>query len=34
VAKVEAIGPKAFVTDLPMLENRFQFARHLKGLKV
>jgi sulfopyruvate decarboxylase subunit beta len=34
VAKVEAIGPKAFVTDLPMLENRFQFARHLKGLGV
>jgi sulfopyruvate decarboxylase subunit beta len=33
VAKVEAVGPKAFVTDLPMLENRFQFARYLKGLK-
>jgi sulfopyruvate decarboxylase subunit beta len=33
VAKVEAVGPKAFVTDLPMLENRFQFARHLKNLK-
>jgi sulfopyruvate decarboxylase subunit beta len=33
VAKVEAVGPKAFVTDLPMLENRFQFARHLKHLK-
>ena len=33
VAKVEAVGPKAFVTDLPMLENRFQFARHLKSLK-
>jgi len=32
VAKVEAIGPKAFVTDLPLLENRFQFARHLKSL--
>jgi sulfopyruvate decarboxylase subunit beta len=32
VAKVEAVGPKAFVTDLPMLENRFQFARHLKNL--
>ncbi len=30
VAKVEAIGPKAFVTDLPLLENRFQFARHLR----
>lgn len=33
VAKVEAVGPKAFVTDLPLLENRFQFARHLKTLK-
>ncbi len=32
VAKVEAVGPKAFVTDLPLLENRFQFARHLKRL--
>lgn len=30
VAKVEAVGPKAFVTDLPLLENRFQFARHLQ----
>jgi sulfopyruvate decarboxylase subunit beta len=33
VAKVEAIGPKAFVTDLPLLENRFQFARHLRGMR-
>ncbi len=32
VAKVEAVGPKAFVTDLPMLENRFQFARHLRSM--
>ena len=32
VAKVEAVGPKAFVTDLPMLENRFQFARYLRSL--
>ncbi len=30
VAKVEARGPAAFVTDLPLLENRFQFARYLK----
>ncbi|HEX2443416.1 MAG TPA: thiamine pyrophosphate-dependent enzyme [Vicinamibacterales bacterium] len=30
VAKVEAVGPKAFVTDLGLLENRFQFARHLR----
>jgi sulfopyruvate decarboxylase subunit beta len=30
VAKVEAIGPKQFVTDLGLLENRFEFARYLK----
>ncbi|MFW6075111.1 MAG: thiamine pyrophosphate-dependent enzyme [Chloroflexota bacterium] len=30
VAKVEAVGPAGFVTDLPLLENRFQFARYLK----
>ena len=29
VAKVEAIGPKAFVTDLSLLENRYQFQRYL-----
>ncbi len=29
VAKVEAKGPSAFVTDLPLLENRFQFQRWL-----
>jgi sulfopyruvate decarboxylase subunit beta len=29
VAKVEAVGPAAFVTDLGLLENRFQFQRHL-----
>jgi len=33
VAKVEAKGPTGFVTDLPLLENRFQFARHLRSLK-
>jgi sulfopyruvate decarboxylase subunit beta len=32
VAKVEAVGPAAFVTDLALLENRFQFARHLREL--
>lgn len=32
VAKVEAVGPKAFVTELGLLENRFEFARHLKGI--
>jgi sulfopyruvate decarboxylase subunit beta len=31
VAKVEAKGPPIFLTDLPLLENRFQFARHLKN---
>jgi sulfopyruvate decarboxylase subunit beta len=31
VAKVEAKGPPVFLTDLPLLENRFQFARHLKN---
>jgi sulfopyruvate decarboxylase subunit beta len=30
VAKVEATGPRAFVTDLPLLENRFQFQRCLR----
>ena len=30
VAKVEAVGPAAYVTDLSLLENRYQFARHLK----
>lgn len=34
VAKVEAKGPPAFLTDLPLLENRFQFARHLRGMKL
>src|SRR5215211_6990045 len=33
VAKVEAVGPKAFVTDLPMLENRFQFQRYLRDMQ-
>jgi len=32
VAKVEAKGPSAFVTDLGLLENRFQFKRHLSDL--
>ena len=30
VAKVEAKGPSKFVTDLPLLENRFQFKRWLQ----
>ena len=32
VAKVEAVGPAAFVTDLSLLENRYQFERHLREL--
>src|SRR5438045_682407 len=31
VAKVAAIGPKSFHMDLPLLENRFQFKRHLQA---
>ena len=30
VAKVEAVGPKGFVTDLSLLENRYQFQRYLR----
>ncbi len=33
VAKVEARGPAVFLTDLPLLENRFQFQRYLKEAK-
>lgn len=29
VAKVEAVGPSQYVTDLSLLENRFQFQRYL-----
>jgi sulfopyruvate decarboxylase subunit beta len=29
VAKVEAVGPSGYVTDLSLLENRFQFQRYL-----
>ena len=32
VAKVDAVGPKGFVTDLSLLENRFEFQRHLSRL--
>jgi sulfopyruvate decarboxylase subunit beta len=31
VAKVEAAGPSGYVTDLALLENRFQFQRYLKS---
>jgi hypothetical protein len=30
VAKVSTAGPKSFLMDLPLLENRFQFQRWLK----
>ena len=33
VAKVEAVGPKGYVTELSLLENRFQFKRHIEKLK-
>jgi len=32
VAKVEPVGPASYFIDLHMLENRFQFERHLRGL--
>src|SRR5215471_16771311 len=32
VAKVEATGPKAYVTDLSLLENRFQFKQYIQKL--
>ncbi|HLW52770.1 MAG TPA: thiamine pyrophosphate-dependent enzyme [Candidatus Angelobacter sp.] len=32
VAKVEAAGPKGYVTDLALLENRFQFKRFIERL--
>lgn len=31
VAKAEAVGPSGYVTDLSLLENRFQFARSLRS---
>jgi sulfopyruvate decarboxylase subunit beta len=31
VAKVEAKGPSGYVTDLSLLENRFQFQRYLRS---
>ncbi len=32
VAKVEAVGPKGYVTELSLLENRFQFRRHIQKI--
>ena len=31
VAKVDAVGPSRYVTDLSLLENRFQFQRYLRS---
>jgi sulfopyruvate decarboxylase subunit beta len=33
IAKVEASGPAAYVTDLSLLENRFQFRRHIQSIQ-
>jgi len=33
IGKVEATGPAAYVTSLTLLENRFQFRRHIQSLK-
>ncbi len=33
VSKVEAVAPKSFHMDLPLLENRFQFKRYLEALQ-
>jgi sulfopyruvate decarboxylase subunit beta len=33
VSKVEAVGPKSFHMDLPLLENRFQFVRSLQTMR-
>lgn len=33
IAKVEATGPSGYVTDLLLLENRFQFRRYIQSFK-
>jgi sulfopyruvate decarboxylase subunit beta len=33
IAKVAATGPSGYVTDVSLLENRFQFKRHIQSLK-
>ncbi len=33
IAKVEPTGPAVYVTDLALLENRFQFQRYIQSLK-
>jgi sulfopyruvate decarboxylase subunit beta len=32
ITKVEAVGPKGYVTELALLENRFQFKRYIERL--
>ena len=33
VAKVDAVGPSGYVTELSLLENRYQFQRYLRDLQ-
>jgi sulfopyruvate decarboxylase subunit beta len=33
IAKVQATGPSGYVTDLSLLENRFQFQRYVQSLR-
>jgi len=33
IAKVAATGPSGYITDLSLLENRFQFRRYIQSLK-
>lgn len=33
VAKVAAVGPKSYITGLSLLENRYEFQRHLRTLR-
>ncbi len=33
ISKVEAVGPRSFHMDLPLLENRFQFKRALEAMR-
>ena len=33
IAKVDAVGPAGYVTDLSLIENRFQFSRHARSLR-
>ena len=33
VAKVDAVGPSGYVTDLTLLENRYQFQKYLRDIR-